>query len=661
MSRVLTACAMAVCLFAATANAQTTPAPAAAHALSATDFTASPALWSASLSPSGQFVAAIQHSEQGDSLIIVNWRTREAHAIQTARADQGLHLDWVRWKNDNRVIFAGRRQSDGGYEVTRVFAADRDGQNPIQLFGAELYRLANTSISIRLIDLLPNDPTHVLLGTWGQRGYTVYRADITNGRVQALEDAEWYTFDFIVDSAGNPVMRQDVLPKGTGIRIYRRASGEHHWTLAYEARRTQQIGENREFVPLAAAADPGKVYVAARPEGQEYQSIYMYDTATGQLGDPVFHVDGADAQIAWLDTQTRAMLIGCAETQRWECHALDPAMQRHFDGISAYFQGAADISLVSTADDLWLIYAEGPTIPGTYYVYDRSASQISVLGSSYPHLPRNALAPTQIVQYTARDGAHLWGYLTAQDAASGPRPMVVLPHGGPESRDEYGFDFFAQFLASRGYVVFQPNFRGSEGSGRSFAAAGHGQWGRKMQDDISDGVERLVHAGIADRHKVCIVGASYGGYAALAGLTLTPDLYRCGVSIAGVSDLVQMLSWEHSDADRRSSGLYDYFVSLIGDPNTDRDELIAVSPARQAAHVTAPLLLIHGDADDIVNPEQSAIMNRAMHAAGKDVQYDVIQGEGHIWSDWSAEDRTHMLEEVETFLAQNIGPGAPEQ
>jgi dipeptidyl aminopeptidase/acylaminoacyl peptidase len=229
-----------------------------------------------------------------------------------------------------------------------------------------------------------------------------------------------------------------------------------------------------------------------------------------------------------------------------------------------------------------------------------------------------------------------------------------MPHGGPEARDSYNYNFFVQYLTWRGYAVFQPNFRGSEGSGRSFAAAGYRQWGRLMQDDITDGVQHLVNSGAVDGERMCIVGASYGGYAALAGAALTPDLYKCAVSIAGDSDLIELLNIERRE-EGRGSWAYAYWRRLIGDPSTDRDALIAVSPAHQAANVRIPVLLIHGEDDTVVAPEQSEIMRRALTRAGRPVQLITIEDAGHGWSTWRREDRQRLLEETDRFLAAHIG------
>lgn len=656
--------AFAACLLcvASSANAQQAQLPPAEY------FVQQPTTWAAALSPDGRYVALIQQVPQGDALVIMDWRTGQRQAIQLARYDRSLYIDWVQWKDDNRLIFVlrqrynyvrgdvtGTRQSQGGveqYDVTRVFAVNRDGSQLTQMFEGEMRRLAADFAPIQLIDTLPADPDHVLLGTYGQRGYTVYRANITNGRVNAIDDASWDTVEMFVDGQGNPVMRVDLLSNNGGYRIYRRPPGRGGWQVAHEVRRST-VAQNRQFLPIAPGPGPGQVYVAARDDGDEFQAIYLYNTATGELGEPVFAHEGADAQAGWFDSNDNSIIVGCAETQRWECRAADPAMQRHFDALRAYFQGKADFGLISVTRDenLWLLYATGPSEPGSYFVYDLQSASITEVTSTQPQLANTRLSETRVVSYTSRDGTPLWGYLTGPEGG----PLVVMPHGGPEARDSYGFDFYTQYLASRGYQVFQPNFRGSEGSGRTFVTAGYRQWGRRMQDDITDGVLHLIEIGAAERGRICIVGASYGGYATLAGLALTPDLYQCGIAIAGVSDLVEFLDSERRDEGRRSA-TYAYWTQIIGDPNADRAALEAVSPARLAANITAPLLLIHGSADDIVLLRQSEIMRDAMQAAGKPTRLITLQGEGHIWLEWSGQTRLQLLRETEQFLARHIGP-----
>ena len=234
-------------------------------------------------------------------------------------------------------------------------------------------------------------------------------------------------------------------------------------------------------------------------------------------------------------------------------------------------------------------------------------------------------------------------------AATKDLPVVILPHGGPESRDVAEFDWLSQFLASRGYAVLQPQFRGSVGYGEKFRQAGYRQWGGLMQDDVSDGVRHLIATGVADPSRVCIVGASYGGYAALAGAAFTPELYACAVSISGVSDLPAMIGSTKKNYGSDSDSVA-YWIDHIGpatDPNT-----IAKSPARSASTVRAPVLLLHGADDSVVPIQQSKAMQRALLEAGKPVTFVTLTGEDH-WLSRSAT-RTRVLQELETFLAEHL-------
>ena len=231
--------------------------------------------------------------------------------------------------------------------------------------------------------------------------------------------------------------------------------------------------------------------------------------------------------------------------------------------------------------------------------------------------------------------------------------MIVFPHGGPEARDRYGYDPLAQFMAARGYVVVQPNFRGSAGFGRAYSSAGYGQWGKRMQDDVTDVVHHMIEAGVADPHRVCIVGASYGGYAALAGLAFTPDLYRCGVSMSGVSDLDESVRSE-SGSNGHAGLSYQYWAMSIGQPGRDSVAIDAVSPRRHANQMTAPLLLIHGEDDTNVPIHQSELMQQALAAVGRPPRFVRIPGEDHSFYGWSREHRLTLYNELGAFLAQNL-------
>jgi dipeptidyl aminopeptidase/acylaminoacyl peptidase len=254
--------------------------------------------------------------------------------------------------------------------------------------------------------------------------------------------------------------------------------------------------------------------------------------------------------------------------------------------------------------------------------------------------------------YKARDGADLSGYLTVPPGAPAtPPPLIVMPHGGPESRDDLSFDHWGQYFATRGYAVFQPNFRGSGGFGRAFAEAGYRQWGARMQDDVTDGVNALIASGKVDANRVCIVGASYGGYAALYGGAAQPDLYKCVVSVAGVSDLSQMMKWQKRVAGSESSR-YEYWTKSIGDVQADAARLVEKSPITYAASYKPPVLLFHGELDDIVPVEQSKMMEKALKKAGANVKMILYENEDH--SGWTETHSREVLSEIEAFLAAHL-------
>ena len=261
------------------------------------------------------------------------------------------------------------------------------------------------------------------------------------------------------------------------------------------------------------------------------------------------------------------------------------------------------------------------------------------------------------IQYAARDGLNIHGYLTLPPGAADPSglPLVVLAHGGPAARDVAGFDWWAQALASRGYAVLQANFRGSTGYGRDFLEAGYGEWGRKMQTDLSDGVRWLAAEGVIDPARVCIFGASYGGYAAMAGLALDSDVYRCGVSVAGVSDLRRMVNREARRDVRKDNQAVRYWNRFMGAARLDDRALDDLSPAYLAASVDSPLLLIHGRDDTVVPIEQSRVMAQAMRRADKPVEFVELPGEDHWLS--RSETRRQMLVETVRFLEANNPAG----
>ncbi len=643
---------------------------ASAQAPDAASFAQAPSLRSVSLSPNGRYLAYIRDVETNDLLVVADLTTNQAQGIQSVSETTG-RFTWVRWKSDDRLLFGVRQTTEvasrdrtgsrvndvGGFDFTRwrVFAINRQGGSVAEMFGQQSNTLSYGLGSTFLVDALPSDPDHVLLTATDNAGVGVWRANVTTGRVERVANGEFETIGYVTDGEGYPVVRTDVLRNGSGYRIMRRAPGERRWTEYREVRGGGTATNSPDFQLVGSGPGAGQVYVLSRQEGQDFLNLYLFDTASGQLSAPLHEGHDADVYYPWIHPGTRDVLARCAYAQRLRCTSPDSNVDRHLRAVEQFVGPDVTVTLVDISDDanIWLLHAEGPQEPGGYYVYDRAAANMRPVAQIYPNAPRNALSPTQVVSYTARDGAQLWAYVTARPG-SGPRPMVVMPHGGPESRDHFGYDTLVQFLAAQGYVVVQPNFRGSLGFGRTFADAGRGQWGLRMQDDVTDAVRHMVDSGVADAQRVCIVGISYGGYAALAGVTLTPELYRCAVSIAGVSDLLGALRSERLDTGRASMN-YHYWLRSIGDPRANQDALRAASPAQLADRVTAPVLLVHGSGDEIVQYSQSETMQRALQRAGKQSRLVRIADADHPWVDWTEDQQRMLFQETQAFLAAHIG------
>jgi dipeptidyl aminopeptidase/acylaminoacyl peptidase len=301
-----------------------------------------------------------------------------------------------------------------------------------------------------------------------------------------------------------------------------------------------------------------------------------------------------------------------------------------------------------------VVYVDSPTDGPAYALVDRSTGRAEWLPDVYGVEP-GEVAEVRPIKYKAADGLEITGYLTLPRGREARNlPLIVLPHGGPASRDVPGFDWWAQALASRGYAVLQPNFRGSDGLGIKFLNAGFGEWGKKMQTDLSDGVRHFAAQGVIDPKRVCIVGASYGGYAALAGATIDLGVYRCAASIAGVSDLERMLQVERQTGGRQAEKYWKSFmgVAVWTDPKLD-----LISPIKHVAQVEAPVLLIHGKDDSVVLYDQSVRMADALRKAGKSVELVTLDGEDHWLS--SSKTRLLMLTSLVAFLEKHNPPDAP--
>lgn len=391
------------------------------------------------------------------------------------------------------------------------------------------------------------------------------------------------------------------------------------------------------------------VLLAANGRGHQAAWGIPLDGSPAQL---VAEDPNADITNVYSDPYSGAIIgvyvSGSVSDVRW----LAPASQNRQDVLQRAIPGRQVRVYGWTADGTkTLASVATPSSPPIYYIVDFTTHRADIAAEEYPALAGVPLGEVKEISYNARDGTSIPGYLTVPAAKpSGAIPLVVLPHGGPQARDYLAFDWLAQFLASRGYAVLQPQFRGSAGFGDAFRKAGYRQWGGLMQDDVTDGVRAMIEQGIADPHRVCIVGASYGGYAALAGAAFTPDLYSCAVSISGVSDLPALMREEVPLYEGTISTSMSDWKAHIGGPNDSN--LSAKSPINFIKAIKIPILIVYGTGDSVVPNAQSEKMALALKSAGKNVSVAILQGEDHWLS--RTETRVQVLKELEAFLGQHL-------
>ena len=635
------------------------------------DFFANPVLGEAKLSPSARYLAAISGAAgRRDYLVVIDLETKSAKLVAGYKDIDIQDVDWV---NDKRLVF-NLTDSQVGFDeqdAAGLYAVDRDGANLRQLADRRAERAVGVAGTRIKSTVLPwhtfmlhqrgaqdSDFIYVRRYEFDQNLYQLQAVDLlklntVTGASQTVERPARVT-GWMLDHQGEPRLswRSD---KGTTTLYYRDPANAQWRILAsYGTYR----GGPGEYTPVGFGSD-GTLYAKAN-NGQDTSALYTVDLASGKLGSaPVFATPGYDFDGGLIGIRGKTLGVRVrAETPgvAW----FDPAMAAAQRKLDAALPGTINVMSFPSGPDPQraLVRAYSDVTPAVYYLFNLKTAELSRIGATHPAIDPQQMGRQELVRYKARDGLEIPALLTRPASGARQGPLVVLVHGGPYVRGtQWGWHPQSQFLASRGYAVLEPEFRGSTGYGQRHLQAGLKQWGLAMQDDIADGARWAVAQGIADPQRICIAGASYGGYATLMGLAKDPDLYKCGVDWAGVTDINLLYDgqWNFS-SDMQDAWKQYGMPALVGDQVKDAEQLKATSPLLQAARIKQPLLLAYGGADVRVPLPHGTRFYKAVKQGNPNVEWIEYEEEGHGWA--LPKNRIDFWGRVEKFLDKNIGQGA---
>lgn len=594
-------------------------------------FFRNPVASNVTISPDGKWLAALQPFK-GRMNIAVREIQGQEWKMMTKISDRDIAGFF--WKSNDTILFS---KDFGGDENFHVFSLDVKSGDMRDLTPFEKTRA-------QIIDVLDGvSETEILVGMNKRdpKVFDVYRVNVATGENKMiLENTKTY-MGYTVDNKG--VIRFAVASDGVNNTFYYRD------TDAKEFKKMMTLNFKNSFAPVAFDKNNKNLYALSNV-GRNTMAVVEVNPKNGKTLKTLYVNN--DVDVSGLDySKHRKELTGAMY--------IDWKARRHF--FSKYYQdiydhletqvGDKEVSLVSSnkEENRFVAVTYSDRTRAQYYLYDAQTKKLDFLLDSAPWIKESEMSEMKPITYTSRDGLTIHGYLTLPKNGDGKNlPVVVNPHGGPWARDAWGYNPQVQFLANRGYAVLQMNFRGSTGYGRKFWEASFKQWGLKMQDDITDGVNWLVEQGIADKKRIAIYGGSYGGYATLAGLAFTPDLYRCGIDYVGVSNIFTLMEtvppyW---------MPMREKFYEMIGHPEKEKELVKKASPLFSADKIKAPLFVVQGAQDPRVKKSESDQIVDALKKRGVDVPYLVKDNEGHGFR--NEENKMEFYKKMEAFLDKHM-------
>ncbi len=561
----------------------------------------------------------------------------DAEAVRLT-AETERSLAGYMWADNERLIFSKDTAGDENYQLYGV----RPDGSDLRAY------TAFEGVRSGIIDDLEEQPDFILIcmNRRNPEVFDPYRLNLATGELTLLAENPGNYQGWMTDHDGK--LRAAVaIVDGVNTQLLYRDTEEEPFRPVLTTN-FKDVVSFMEFTP-----DNREVY-AATNLGRDKTVLVRMDPATCEELEVLYEDDRYDVEsISYSRKRKKLLSVYCTGHKEPVRHYFDEEERQLRKRIGEHFPGRRfGMADSDKAEEHYLVYVGGDRTRGAYWLYDATTDQATHMADLAPWLDEAEMNEMLPVDYTTRDGLHIEAYLTLPDGLSLDEarnlPVVVNPHGGPWARDTWGFSSEVQFLANRGYAVFQMNYRGSTGYGRRFLETSYKQWGLRMQDDITDGVKWLIGQGIADPARIAIYGGSYGGYATLAGLCFTPELYACGIDYVGVSNLFTFMQtippyWRP---------MLEMMYEQVGNPETDREQLAATSPALHAENIRVPLLIAQGANDPRVNKAESDQMVEALRQRGITVEYMVKDNEGHGFH--NQENRFDFYRAVEKFLQAHL-------
>lgn len=582
-----------------------------------------------SISPNGKFLAFLKPYKKRMNIFVQDINQLKPAKRITNQLDRNITQFF--WKENETILFLRDFGGDENYHLFRVSTDGSDEQ--------DLTPFKETRVNV--VDPLQYiDPNHILinLNKRDKRAFDVYRIHIKTGQMKMIvENSSGHFTSWLVDHKGR--LRIATSTDGANKYLYYRDSGEEKF------KRVLTIRFKDRVLPLFFTFDNKKIYALSNLN-RDKLALVILDPKAGRETEVIYERTDVDVEGRVSYSKKRKSLIHAIYTtwrpyykffdRQWE------SIYRELSTRLPHFK--LTFPSLDREEKLLIVRASSDKIRGTYYIYNIPKKELRKIGEMSPWLPPSEMAEMKPIQYKSRDGLTINGYLTLPRGGQKNLPTVVFPHGGPWRRDVWRYSSTVQFLANRGYAVLQMNFRGSRGYGRKFWTSSFKKWGKEIQNDITDGVHYLIRQGIADKDRVGIFGASYGGYIVLAGLAFTPDLYACGVDYVGISNIFTYLK----SIPPYLKPLLEALYQRVGHPEKDKALLTEVSPVFHANKIKAPLMVVHGANDPRVKKSESDQIVAALKKKGIDVIYLVKENEGHGFT--NEENKIEMYSKMEQFF-----------